>query len=239
MRAGPGTLRRIALALLVATLSSGYPGPVSADTVAAQVEAADPASGERVFRKCKACHTVSRGGRNLTGPNLWGVVGRPKGSVDGFKYSKGLASLGGVWDVEQLYEYLHSPRKFVKGSRMTFVLRKPRERVAVIAYLQSMHDDSPDSATAGLAEPTAEETALLAADYAGLPPGDGRDEVFALCSACHSLKLVTQQGLNERRWDGLMDWMVEEQGMDEMDEETRGLVVRYLATHFGEDSRRN
>lgn len=71
-------------------------------------------------------------------------------------------------------------------------------------------------------------------DWQGLPPGPGREEVFYTCNACHSLMLVTQQGMSRARWDETLEWMVEEQGMTEIaDTETRDLILDYLTTHFG------
>lgn len=71
-------------------------------------------------------------------------------------------------------------------------------------------------------------------DWEGLPPGDGREEVYYTCNACHSLKLVTQQGMNRSRWDETLDWMVEEQGMNEIEDiATRTRILDYLSTHFG------
>jgi len=71
-------------------------------------------------------------------------------------------------------------------------------------------------------------------DWAGLPPGPGREEVFYTCKACHSLKMVTQQGLSRDRWDEALEWMVEEQGMDPIDDvAVRNRILDYLAEHFG------
>ncbi len=71
-------------------------------------------------------------------------------------------------------------------------------------------------------------------DWEGLPPGPGREEVYYTCSACHSLKMVTQQGLSRQRWDKTLEWMVEEQGMDEIESTAeRDLILDYLAEHFG------
>ena len=75
-------------------------------------------------------------------------------------------------------------------------------------------------------------------EFHGLPSRDGREEVRALCSSCHSIRIVLQQGLSARHWDALMDWMIEEQCMDELGARTRRLVVNCLAAHFGEDRRR-
>ncbi len=99
--------------------------------------AGDPAKGEKVFRKCKACHTVKQGAKHKVGPNLHGVIGRQAGTAEGFKrYSKGLKTAGFAWDAELLDRYLKSPRKMIKGGRMAFPgLRKERDRADVIAYL--------------------------------------------------------------------------------------------------------
>jgi cytochrome c len=73
-----------------------------------------------------------------------------------------------------------------------------------------------------------------AQDWQGLPPGPGREEVFHTCNACHSLMLVTQQGMSRERWDDTLEWMVEEQGMSEIEDlATRDLILDYLASHFG------
>ena len=74
-------------------------------------------------------------------------------------------------------------------------------------------------------------------EWEGLPAGQGRDEVFALCGACHSLKLVTQQGLSRERWDEALDWMIEEQEMEALEPADRKLVLDYLARFYGHDRR--
>jgi len=99
----------------------------------------DPARGEKVFRKCKACHTIKAGGKHRVGPNLHGVVGRKAGSAPGYKYSKAMKNAGFVWDEEKLDKFLTKPRKFVKKTKMTFPgLRKAKDREDVIAYLKKM-----------------------------------------------------------------------------------------------------
>jgi hypothetical protein len=70
---------------------------------------------------------------------------------------------------------------------------------------------------------------------ASLPEGPGKEETFYLCHGCHSFRLVAQQGLSRSRWDKLLDWMVEEQGMAALDGEDRALVLDYLSTHFNEE----
>jgi hypothetical protein len=70
-------------------------------------------------------------------------------------------------------------------------------------------------------------------DYGGLPQGIGREEVFNLCQACHSLAIVKQQGLDRASWDETLVWMVEEQEMEPLDQEERKLILDYLTTHYG------
>ena len=74
-------------------------------------------------------------------------------------------------------------------------------------------------------------------DYDLLPEDDGRDEVYAICGGCHSIKMVIQQGLPRERWDEMFDWMVEEQGMAELDEETHKIILDYLDEHLNTDHR--
>jgi cytochrome c len=102
--------------------------------------AGEVARGEVVFQKCYACHSVVPGETGLTGPNLFGVVGRPVASVAGFDYSAALEALPArgiaVWDESALDLFLESPDDVAPGTGMTLIgLRDPAERVDVIAYL--------------------------------------------------------------------------------------------------------
>jgi hypothetical protein len=83
--------------------------------------------------------------------------------------------------------------------------------------------------------PAAWESVEEEQDWQGLPPGKGREETFYLCSPCHSLKLVTQQGLSARRWDEVIDWMLDEQELPALEPEDRTLIVDYLAKYYGEN----
>lgn len=74
-------------------------------------------------------------------------------------------------------------------------------------------------------------------EFAPLPPGEGAEETFYNCGACHSLRTVTNGGYSRRVWDELLDWMVEEQGMHVLDPAEREIILDYLATHIGEDHR--
>ena len=108
-------------------------GPAWADVFAA----ADPAAGEKVFKKCAACHKVD--GSNGTGPHLNGVVGRARGSVEGFAYSDGMASVHDAWTPELIEVFLLNPKADVKGTKMGFAgLPKIEDRANVIAYLATL-----------------------------------------------------------------------------------------------------
>ena len=97
--------------------------------------AGDAAKGEKVFKKCAACHVVEEG-KNKTGPSLYGIVGRAAGSLEGYKYSKAMAGSGLVWDAETLDAFLTNPKKYLKGTKMAFPgLKKEKDRADVIAYL--------------------------------------------------------------------------------------------------------
>ncbi|MFT4962348.1 MAG: cytochrome c [Paracoccaceae bacterium] len=102
--------------------------------------AADVAKGAKVFKKCGACHKIEAG-KNGAGPSLYGVVGRPVGTVDGFGYSATLAGLGGDWTPERISEFLTKPSAFAAGTTMGFAgLKKSEDRVNVIAYLDSLNN---------------------------------------------------------------------------------------------------
>lgn len=104
----------------------------------------DPEAGEKVFRKCKACHAVGEGAENKVGPMLNGIVGRQAATVEGFGYSPTLIELseeGLVWTPEELDAFLTKPRDYAKGIKMTFAgLRKEDDRINIIAYLATFED---------------------------------------------------------------------------------------------------
>lgn len=121
---------------------------------------ADPAKGEAVFAKCKSCHTIEAGGANGIGPNLHGIVGEGVGAGHpGFAFSDALKSHGGSWDWKNLNDWLHNPKKFAPGTKMTFAgLSKGEDRANVIAYLNSQGSNLPLPAAAAAA-PAADASA--------------------------------------------------------------------------------
>ena len=102
---------------------------------------ADPAKGQQVFNKCTACHNAEKGGANQLGPNLWGVLGEPVGKGKGFAFSPALAEKGGNWNWDNLSQWLHSPKNFAPGTKMTFAgISNPQDRANLIAFLNSKSD---------------------------------------------------------------------------------------------------
>ena len=92
--------------------------------------------GKKIFKKCAACHSISEGGKNKIGPTLWGVLGRPAGSVADYKYSKAMAVYGKNWSFEEMNGFLIKPKDWIKGTKMSFPgLRSAKDRAAVILYM--------------------------------------------------------------------------------------------------------
>jgi len=149
------------------TEKSGGGGPAAkpeADQPITQLLAsADVGKGESAAKKCAACHTFGKGEPNRVGPNLYGVVGRPKGTEGGFAYSDAMKKKGGNWSFEDLNEFLHAPSKFVPGTKMSFAgLPRGNERADVIAFLNSKSDSPqplPKAADAGGGAKPAEDGA--------------------------------------------------------------------------------
>ena len=94
--------------------------------------------GEKVFKKCAACHLVNKGGENKIGPALYGILGRKVASKDDYKYSKAMASYDKNWTFEEMNGYLKKPQSYIKGTKMAFAgLRKEKDRASVILYMNS------------------------------------------------------------------------------------------------------
>ena len=128
----------------VNNVSTSKPNEILEDKVdiAALLAMGDVAAGEKVFKKCAACHSIIKGGKNNIGPALYNVVGRKVGIVDDYKYSKALASYDKEWTFEELNGYLIKPSKWIKGTKMAFAgLRKEKDRASVIKYLNQNSDN--------------------------------------------------------------------------------------------------
>ena len=111
--------------------------------IAAIMTLGDVVSGKKIFKKCAACHSINKGGKNKIGPALYNVVGRTVGGVDNYKYSKALASYGKEWTFEELNGFLTKPSSYLKGTKMSYAgLRKEKDRASIIKYL-NQNSDSP------------------------------------------------------------------------------------------------
>ena len=110
--------------------------------IAALMAMGDLATGEKVFKKCSACHSIVKGGKNNIGPALYNVVNRQVGVVSDYKYSKALTEYGKNWTFEELNGYLIRPAKWIKGTKMAFAgLKKEKDRASVILYLNQNSDN--------------------------------------------------------------------------------------------------
>ncbi len=108
---------------------------------------ADVAKGQKGFKKCAACHKVDANASGGVGPSLYGIVGKAKGAVEGFAYSKGLkeaAASKGPWTYEALNAFLTKPKAYIPGTKMAFAgLKKEADRANLLAYLKSISPDAP------------------------------------------------------------------------------------------------
>jgi cytochrome c len=113
--------------------------------------------GANIAKQCQACHSLEKGGPNKTGPDLWGIVDRPRAAHEGFKYSDAMKAKGGTWTIDELNKFLTNPRGYIPGTLMTFAgLPRENQRADVIAYLNTLADNPkplPKAAQSGGATP--------------------------------------------------------------------------------------
>ena len=138
----PGYSVEVEQATVVSSEISTQPTEDKID-IAALIAMGDLATGEKVFKKCAACHSIVKGGKNAIGPALYNVVGRKVGGVEDYKYSKALDAYDKNWTFEELNGFLIKPAKWIKGTKMAYAgLRKEKDRASVIKYLNE-NSDSP------------------------------------------------------------------------------------------------
>ncbi len=122
----------------VTTVASTASAETSSETgnIMAIFASTSATEGEKVFKKCAACHSIAEGGKNKIGPALWGVLGRQAGSLPDYKYSKAMAAHGKKWSFEEMNGFLIKPKDWIKGTKMSYAgLKSEKERAAVILYM--------------------------------------------------------------------------------------------------------
>ncbi len=151
---------------------SGKPAPV--EPLPQLLAKADPKKGEAETKPCQACHNFEKGAGVKIGPPLYGVVGRPKGSVPGFDYSEGMKAKGGNWTFADIFEFIKDPQAYVPGTKMTFAGEPdPHKRADLIAYLRTLSDNPvplPKPEAAAPAKPAAPPAKPAAASGTETPP---------------------------------------------------------------------
>jgi len=134
------------------------------------IAAGDVASGEKIAKKCKACHTLNEGGKNKLGPNLFDILDKPAGAVQGYKYSKAMSVSGIVWDGATFTDFVTKPKKVVKGTKMSFAgINRATQRADLLAYFETLRSETSKQASAGNV-------------------ADGKRVALKHCVVCHSFE---------------------------------------------------
>ena len=161
------------IAAAPAAAGGGEAKPAGPAPIAPLLASADPKVGEQFARKvCVACHTFDKGGKNGVGPNLYGVVERPRDSEPGFSYSAAMEKFKGQqWSFDALNEWLYKPSAYVPGTRMSFAgIPNDKQRADVIAFLNTLSDHPAPLPAAEAAQPAAPAAAAAPAPAAAPTP---------------------------------------------------------------------
>ncbi|HXI86876.1 MAG TPA: c-type cytochrome, partial [Parvularculaceae bacterium] len=137
----PGEKLTLAYPIDYQAEAGAAPAAKAEPDLGALLASANPEAGERRVALCKSCHNFDKGGPNQTGPNLWGVVGRPVGSHPGFAYTGALKAFGGDWTYERLDKFLADSQTLVPGTAMTQHWPKADQRADILAYLSTLSDN--------------------------------------------------------------------------------------------------
>lgn len=168
----PGVVASTGSAAAASTAAAAEPVP----DFASAIPMADVMNGAMIAERCAVCHDWTKGGPNKIGPNLYGVVGRPRASHPGFDYSPAMKARGGSWNYADLFQFLKQPQVFVSGTKMTFGgLPRPQDRLNLIAFLRMQADMPaplpPPGAPAAAGVPAAAGAPAAATTPASAPAG--------------------------------------------------------------------
>lgn len=227
-------MKRLSFLFFFGALLINIP-PSSADdtTILQRLGVANADHGQSEFKKCLNCHTIDRKGEHSIGPNLWGILHREVAAADNFEYSNSFKELKGKWTIERLDSYLEKPRSHAKDTNMTFVgIKKASQRANLISYLNQNSDLIFNFAALSQDVGAVPDEPVDADEYGVLFIAKGVEETHAYCTACHSERIIAQQGLDRAGWEELLEWMADEQGMSEIDEPDLTLVLNYLSEHY-------
>jgi cytochrome c len=134
------------------------------------VVAGDATKGKKIAKKCTACHTLNKGGKNRLGPNLYGIINKPAASVKGYRYSKAMKSAKIVWNEAAFTEFVTKPKKFIKRTKMSFAgIKNAEQRRDLIAYFRTLTDASQVQESHG-------------------DPVAGKIVAINQCTVCHTFK---------------------------------------------------
>jgi cytochrome c len=124
--------------------ASAAPAAEALPDFASAIPAADAAAGKEIAQRCQQCHVWDKNGPNKIGPDLYGVIGRPRASHPGFSYSTAMTSKGGTWTYEEIFRFLRSPGRYIPGTKMSFIgLPRPQDRLNLLAFMRSWADAPP------------------------------------------------------------------------------------------------
>lgn len=112
--------------------------------IVALLASADIAKGQKIAKKCVACHSFDKGGANKVGPALWNLVNRPIASLENYTYSDALKAIDKNWTYDELFAFIKAPKKYAKGTKMSFAgIRKNKQLADLLLYLGSKNDNPP------------------------------------------------------------------------------------------------
>ena len=115
---------------------------VTVESISMLLSSASTERGQKIFKKCSACHNYEKNSANKVGPNLWNNINRPKADINGFAYSKALSEFGGNWSYEELAKFLYKPKEYIIGNKMNFSgLKKVKDRADLVSFLREQSDN--------------------------------------------------------------------------------------------------